>query len=344
MTGKIVPKKLAKGVDICATDKYFYIIRSDLNCYMKSTSFHSGEDLSIFKLHPACRDGDHYLGHKADLFYIIKGNSYRRVSNMNTDGDAVVYTLHPKCQGGDHYLSAYDNFYIIYQSRGVYRKTKNMHEDTDSVEYPLHAKCKDGLYYFGTTLYYYFLKPQDEWGFQYLRSTDFSKNENSESFSFHPSVISFLPGGLSITKGPAFGNWVCIKTISNDSDSPVQWEKKITKTIGYEKEKMSSLEHNWNVSATVSVESGALTAAIAKTQFSMTAEYGGSSVNTDRESWNEATQVEETVTITLQPKHKIYIWTYQLGLGKEPVLHCRDMRILNTSTPPTDNPLPPAAK
>ncbi|XP_069841170.1 uncharacterized protein [Dendropsophus ebraccatus] len=342
MSGKIVPQKLAKGVDICATDKYFYIVRSDLNCYMRSTNFNRGEDLVIYKLHPACRGGNHYLAHEDEFFYILKGNSYRRVTNMNTDSDAVVYTLHPKCQGGDYYLSAFNHFYIIYQSRGIYRKTKNLNKDEDSEEFPLHPSCKDGLYYFGIADHYYFVKPHDEWGIQYLKSTNFNTNDNPETFSFHPNVISFLPGGLGVTMGASFGNWVCIKTISNDSNTPIQWQKKITKTIGYEKEKMSSVESKWNVATTVSAETGGLTATIAKSQFSVTAEYGGCNVNTDRESWNQATQVEETITATLQPNQKIYVWTYQLGLGKEPVLHCRDMRILDNSKPPTNNPLPPA--
>lgn len=343
MSGKIVPKNLAKGVDFCGVGKYYYIVRSDLTCYMRSTNFHRGEDLEVFSLHPACRDGDHYLAHKDDLFYIIKGNSYRRVTNMNKDEESIIYTLHPNCQGGDHYLSAFDYFYIIYQKRGVYRRTKNMNKDEDSEEFTLHPNCRNGLYYFGTADYYYFVKPHDEWGIQYLRSTNFNTNENSETFSFHPSVINFLPGGLGVTKGSSYGEWSCIKTISNDSQTPVEWKKRVTKKIGFEKEKMSSVEHNWKVSSTISAETGGLTALIAKSQFSLTAEYGGSSVNTDKETWSEATEIEETITATLQPNKKIYIWMYQLGLGKEPVLHCRSMIILDTSNPPNDVPLPPAA-
>ncbi|KAM3916035.1 uncharacterized protein RB166_015408 [Leptodactylus fuscus] len=341
MVGKIVPKNKTKGVDFCGVDKYYYIVRSDLTCYMRSTNFNHGEDLEIFSLHPSCRDGDHYLAHKDDLFYIIKGNSYRRVSNMNTDDNAIVFTLHPNCQGGDHYLSSEDYFYIIYQNRGVYRRTKNMNKDEDSEEFPLHPNCKDGIYYFGVADSYYFVKPHDEWGIQYVRSTNFSKDTDSVTFSFHPSVINFLPGGVGITMGPSYGDWKCIKTISNDSETPVQWQNKITQRIGYEKEKMSSVEHNWKVNASVSVETGGLSALIAKSQFSLSAEYGGSSVNTNKETWSEATEIEETINVTVQPHHKIFIWTYQLGLGNEPILFCRDMRILDNPNPPTDVPLPP---
>ncbi|KAM4024252.1 uncharacterized protein ACNLHF_025182 isoform 1-T2 [Anomaloglossus baeobatrachus] len=342
MSGKIVPKNLAKGVDFCGVAEYYYIVRSDLGCYMRSTNFNKGEDLNVFSLHPACSGGDHYLAHEDDLFYIIKGTQYRRVKNMNTDEESIVYPLHKNCQGGDHYLSAFGHFYIIYQSRGIYHKTTNMCEDNDSIDHPLHPDCRNGLYYFGISDDYYFVKPHDEWGVQYLRCTDFSQNENSQTFSFHPSVIPFLPGGLGISKGSAYGEWACIKTISNDSQTPIEWKKSIRKKTGYEKEKMSSITHNWKVSTTASLETGALTKLICKSQFSLTAEYGGPSVNTEKETWSEATEIEETIAVTLQPHQKIYVWSYQLGLGKEPVLYCRDMKILDTSNPPTDVPLPPA--
>ncbi|KAM8934012.1 uncharacterized protein RCH25_004382 [Pelodytes ibericus] len=338
----IVPKKDAPGVDFCGVDKYYYIVRSDLSCYMRATNFNKGEDLDVFSLHPSCRNGDHYLAYEDDLFYIIKGNSYRRVSNMNKDEDAVVYTLHDNCRGGDHYLSAFGHFYIIFQSQGVYRKTTNMNTYEEGVEYTLHPDCKDGLYYFGTKNYYYFVKPYGEWGAQYYKCTNFHSNEEGETFSFHPSIINFLPGGLGITHGPSFGVWQCIKTISNDSMTEVTWTNKINKKVGYEKEKMSSMEHNWNVSATVSAETGGLSSLVTKTQFSLTASYGGSSVNTERENWNQTTETEETISLTLKPNEKVYVWQYELGLGKESVLFCRDMKFDDDPAPPTENPLPPA--
>ncbi|XP_077129194.1 uncharacterized protein LOC143784616 [Ranitomeya variabilis] len=342
MSGKIVPKNLAKGVDICGVNKYYYIIRSDLGCYMRSTNFHCGDDLEVFSLHPSCRGGDHYLAYKDDLFYIIKGDQYRRVTNLTTGADAIIYPLHPNCQGGDHYLSSFDYFYIIYQGRGVFRKTRNLCDDTDGTEYPLHPNCRNGLYYFGIADYNYFVKPHDKWGIQYVRSTNFNTNDNSETFSFHPNVIPFLPGGLSVSKGSAYGEWSCIETISNDSETPIEWKKSVTKKIGYEKEKMSSIEDNWKVWPTCSAETGGLASLIAQCQFSLTAEYGGSSVNTEKETWKEATEIEETIAVTLQPQKKMYIWSYQLGLGEEPVLHCRDMKLSDKADPPTEIPLPSA--
>ncbi|KAM9496554.1 uncharacterized protein Hap1MRO34_000175 [Clarias gariepinus] len=338
----ILTKSKAKGVDFCGVNDIYYIVRSDLRCYMRSTNFHEGSNLTVYSLHPACQGGDHYLAFDDSTFYIIKGNSYRRVSDMSRDSDAVVYNLHPNCQGGDHYLSAYGMFYIIFKSRGVYHKTSNMNMDSDAVEYPLHPNCKDGLYYWGTKSYTYFLKSKDQWGIQYHRTDDLSKDTSEGTFSIHPDVLSFLPGGLAETQGPAFGKWELIKTISNDSETPVTWEKKITRKVGYTKSKSSSIEHNWKISMGMTYQSGALTEAIAKYQFSLSAEYGGKSVNTENENWEEATEVAESVSLTLQPHKKMYFWQYKLGFGKEDVLFCRDMRFDDDPNPPNDIPLPAA--
>ncbi|XP_067265078.1 uncharacterized protein [Chanodichthys erythropterus] len=338
----IIPKSKAKGTDFCGVNDYYYIIRSDLGCYMQSSDYNKGLDLSIFSLHPACQDGDHYLGHEDGYFYIIKGNSYRRVTNLSTDSGAVVYSLHPNCRGGDHYLSAFGNFYIIFQGKGTYRRTTNMNQDLDAVEYSLHPNCRDGLYYWGLPNNYYFLKPVSKWGVEYYKGTDFSKDECTAVYSVHPDVLNFLPGGLSVTIGPSFGIWENIKTISNDSNTPVTWTKKITRRVGYNKEKMTQITHNWKIAASVSTESGALAALIAKMQFSFSAEYGGSHVSTEKESWNEMTEEEEQLSLQLKPNESVYLWQYKLGLGEEPVLFCRDLKIDDDPNPPTEVPLPPA--
>ncbi|KAI4895957.1 hypothetical protein NFI96_007840, partial [Prochilodus magdalenae] len=340
----ILPKNKAKGVDFCGVYSNYLIIRSDLGCYMFSTNFHRGEDLTVHSLHPSCRGGDHYLAFDDKTFYIIKGKSYRRVSDMTKDIDAVVNDLHPNCRGGDHYLSAYGNFYIIFQSRGVYRQTADLSKDSDAVEYTLHPNCKDGLYYWGTKSYIYLVKPKGQWGVEYHKTDNLNKDTKAETYSIHPDVLNFLPGGLAETQGPSFAKWELIKTIINDSETPINWEKKITLKVGYTKSKTSSIEHNWKVAISTTYTVGDLTLNLARCQFSMTAEYGGQSVNTENESWEEATETVETVNLTLQPRGKMYIWQYKLGFGKEDVLFCRDLRFDDDPKTPTDVPLPPANK
>ncbi|XP_048048329.1 uncharacterized protein LOC125269465 [Megalobrama amblycephala] len=350
----IIPKREAKGTDFCGAGGNIYIIRSDLGCYMKTSDLNNGSDISIFSLHPACQNGDHYIGDWAGYFYIIKGNNYRRVKNLTTDSDAEVHSLHPNCQGGDHYLSAnvqffpLGKFYIIFQEKGTYRATTNMNTDSDAEEHNLHPDCRNGLYYWSMTIpqmimsLLSFLKPVSEWGVEFCSSTDLSKDKFFGVYSVHPDVLNFLPGGLSVTKGPSFGTWENIKTISNDSDTPVTWTKKINKKVGWNKEKMTQITHNWKISASVSIGTGALAKLITNLQFSFSAEYGGSHVSTENESSNEMTEEEEQLSFELKPKESVYLWQYRMGLGEEPVLFCRDLKITNDPNPPTEVPLPPA--
>ncbi|XP_077095224.1 uncharacterized protein LOC143746880 [Siphateles boraxobius] len=338
----IIPRSKAKGTDICGMGKYYYIIRSDLDCYMKIGSINRGSDISIFSLHPAYKNEDHYIGGDS-YFFIIKGDSYRRVSDLTTDSDAgKEYSLHPNCRGGDHYFSTYGKFYIIFKEKGTYRITTNMNYDSDAVEYDLHPNCRNGLYYWGLSNDCFFLKPVSESGVEYYKGTDLSKDECVGVYSVHPDALNFLPGGLSVTKGPAFGIWESIKAITNDSNTPVTWQKKINKKVGYNKEKMSQITDNWKIATSTLTETGDLIELIVKLQFSFSAEYGGSNVSTENESWNEVTEEEEQLTFELKPNESLYLWQYKLGLGKDPVLFCCDLKMASDPKPPTEVPLPPA--
>uniref|UniRef100_A0A672MCD7 Uncharacterized protein n=1 Tax=Sinocyclocheilus grahami TaxID=75366 RepID=A0A672MCD7_SINGR len=309
----IIPKSKAKGTDICATDYYKYIIRSDLGCYMQTSDINKGSDISIFSLHPTCQNGDHYLGDWGSKFYIIKGKFYCRVTDLMTDSGAVVYSLHPNCQGGDHYFSDSGHFYIIFQEKGTFRMTTNMNQDTNAQEHTLPPNWKNNLYYWAVQDHFNFLKPVSDWGVEFCCAFSFQDN-CADVYSVHPDVLNFLPGGLSVTKGPTFGIWENIKTI-----------------------KLTAIH-----TASVSIESGELAKLIAKLQLSFSAEYGGSHVNTENESWNETTEVGELLKFELKPNERVYLWQYKLCLGEEPVLFCRDLTIDDEPNPPTEVPLPPA--
>uniref|UniRef100_A0A671LJY0 Uncharacterized LOC107653236 n=2 Tax=Sinocyclocheilus anshuiensis TaxID=1608454 RepID=A0A671LJY0_9TELE len=258
-----------------------------------------------------------------------------------TDSGAVVYSLHPNCQGGDHYFSDSGHFYIIFQEKGTFRMTTNMNQDTNAQEHTLPPNWKNNLYYWAVQDHFNFLKPVSDWGVEFCCAFSFQDN-CADVYSVHPDVLNFLPGGLSVTKGPTFGIWENIKTIKNDSNTQLTWEKKITKKVGYNKEKMTQITHNWKIAASVSIESGELAKLIAKLQLSFSAEYGGSHVNTENESWNETTEVGELLKFELKPNERVYLWQYKLCLGEEPVLFCRDLTIDDEPNPPTEVPLPPA--
>lgn len=351
MTG-IVPRGKTKGVDICGMQVYTYIIRSDLGCYMTIENLSKDPKISIAKLHPSCQNADHYVcDHLTCYFYIIKGKSFRKVTDLSTDDKAVVGELHPKFQGGDHYFSVSGSFFVIFKEKGICLTTKDLDKDSNTVEIKVHPNCNTGLYYWSTSddsVYKgyrpqlrYFLKPTLEWGVEYCETEELTK-EKPNVYSLHPDVVNFLPGGLSITQGPAIGRWEIIKTITNDSDSSMKWSQKIVKKVGYNKEKMKEIAHNWKIGASASIESGELAGLIAKVQFSLSAEYGGSHVSTVKENWDEATEVEENVEMVLEPDKSVYLWQYRLNLGDEPVLFCRDLYVDNDPNPPAKVPVAPA--
>ena len=334
---EIVPKsaKEARGIDFCATEDHYYIIRSDLGVYMRSENFNEGNDIEIYSLSLACQWGDHYLATE-DYFYIIKGNQYRKVDNMTEDKHAVVYSLHPNCRGGSHYYSAFGEYYIVFADGGFYRRVKNMNTDEDAVEYSIDQAFQDGLYFWGTTGHVYCLKQADEWGVTYHRSTNMNLDENPDTYSIHESVLNFLPGGIAQTTGKAFGYWHNIKYFLNETDAAVDWERSIIKTVGFNRSKMSSIENNWSIEMEAEFQSGPLIEAISKYQFSLKAKYGGKSVDTDQQQWSDTTEVSETLKLHIKPRSEMYVWQYQMGFGEEKNLFSPDLAITEDSNPPDE--------
>lgn len=312
----IVPKGELRGFDICGMNLHFYIIRSDLDCYMKTTDLKNGTNITISKLHPSCKDGDHYIGHTNNSIYIIKGDTYRRVKDLTTDSGSYYKKIHSSYQGGDHYFSTFGKFYVLFKKDGVYKTTSHLTSDSDEKQYELQPELSDGLYYWGRTFHFYVMKINSEWGPEYHKGSNFSKNSCDSIASVHPDVLNFFPGGLSITKGKTVGRWESLKTICNDSNTPLEWKNTVTRKVGYNKEKMTEITQNWKIAASVKGTATDLLGLIAKCQISLSAEYGGSEVNTTNESWNEVTEKEEELSLELQPNENVYLWQYRMEIGR----------------------------
>ena len=333
----IVPHSIAPGVDFCGDDSNNYIIRSDAGVYMRSDNLNKGSNIEVFNLHYSCKWGHHYLANDG-YFYIINDTKYRRVTNMTTDADSVVYSLHLNCQGGDHYLSMCGKFYIIYKDRGVYRRTTNMNKDEDAVEYHLHPSCRDGLYYWGCDEYAYVVKKTSHWGPQYHKTTNMDNNSDNIDHSFAMDVVKFLPGGLATTHGPAFGKWELLKSFENTSDETVDWSMQVSHRTGARRENLSSIEHDWNLKVSESI-SAIIPEIFVKYQLSLEASYGGKSVDTTTESWEEATTVREKVSVSVPFGKQVCFWQYKVGLGDKDILFCPKMKMTHSKDPPTAIPL-----
>ncbi|XP_057180361.1 uncharacterized protein LOC130547979 [Triplophysa rosa] len=336
MTG-IVPGSKMKGVDICGVRYNCYIIRADLGCYLKTTDLKHASNLTLHDLHHSCI-GDHYVGHINDSIYIIKDTSYRRVKNLSTDSGCEHKDIHPNYHNGDYYFSAMGKFYIVFKDDKIYKTTSKL-TSPDCQEHPLNDDYSDGLYYWGRSFHFYIMGTNEQWGVEFIKGSNFSSGNKDCFASVHKDILHFLPGGLSITTGPAFGRWESVKTLTNDTDAPVQFEKKIMKKVGYKKETMTKITHNWNVKLAGSAKMTELAMLIAKAQLSLSTEYGGSYMKTENESWNEETEEEEHISLELQPYSNVYLWQYSLGLGEDTMFFCRDITFSNDPDPPTEIPV-----
>ncbi|KAH1182112.1 hypothetical protein KIL84_009866 [Mauremys mutica] len=304
VNGSLVPHKDAPGTDVFCNRGGVFIVRSDLGCYLQTKELKTGTGIEIRRLHPACQGGDHYLSdmNNPPNIYIIKGDSYRVVKDLSTDAGATVRELHPSCRGGDHYM---------YRGRLL--------------------QIFVNVYELPSVYDIFFCVIFLERGVMH-QVYDLTTDEKGKDVPLKPE----LQKGSTTS-----ATWECIKTLHNDSDSPITWSDKVTCKVGYANQQMSSIEHNWSISAEMSLKAGALTKLITKCEFSLKAEYGGKIIHTKQEDWNEAREEEESIQVTLEPKKNLYIWQYRLCMGQEPVLFCRDIQFTKEHNPPDRIPLPP---
>lgn len=351
---------------------------------------HKGEEKkNIYPLHPNCSEGDHYMASMARIreeeeFFIIKGNKFRRVMDLTTDKSATTGTLHKKCQGGDFYLAAFVpkpprhslgqrtlweivddmvarrkvEYTIIFAENWKCVVVSDLRTAEGAREYELHDNCKGGLYYWSgarlmgqvQTSYYYLVKP-DRWGIQFHYTTNLCTDSNAGNLSFHPSVTNFLPGGMAVTMGRVFGVWELVKAIENKHRTvPIHWKQSIERKNGYKKQALHSVQHNWNLSASSSIEASAGVTAekifevSCKQQFSYSELYGGQVVDTTQEDWSEEHTVKEDIEVTIPPGESVYIWQYKLAFKKgQDALYCKQLQHTGSSVRPTSIPLPSTA-
>lgn len=135
-----------------------------------------------------------------------------------------------------------DGFFIIFQNQGEIRWVSDSRTDDGEKNIVLHPECRKGLYYFRISKLLTLIKVDEKWGAQFYLYNEM----NSAS-------LNFFPGDLSLTKGIACGGWECIKTLHNDSNSPITWSNKVTHKVGYAKQQMSSIEHSWSISTEMSL-------------------------------------------------------------------------------------------
>ncbi|KAA0721466.1 hypothetical protein E1301_Tti020358 [Triplophysa tibetana] len=332
----LVPGNKMKGVDICGIRYNCYIIRADLGYYLKTTDLKDASFLTLCDLHHSCV-GEHYVGHINDSIYIIKENSYRRVTNLTTDSGRERKPIHPNYHNGDYYFSAMGKFYIVFKDKNIYKKTSKL-TSPDCQEYPLNVDFSDGLYYWGRSFHFYMMRMTEEWGVEFIKASDFSSGNREWFASVHKDILDFLPGGLSVTKGPVVGTWEKVTSQNNDTCTPMHFERSVKKKVGYNKETVTKITHNWNVKLSATVKLNKLAALIANAQVSFETEYGGSFMKVEKKNWNEETEISEDISQDLPPYTHLHIWQYKLSLGEDTILFCPDLKYTYDENPPTEIP------
>ncbi len=267
-------------------------------------------------------------------FFVIKGDKFRRVVDLSEDTGAVTGTLHEKCQKGDFYLAAPGpTFLIIFAKNWKCTVVSDLKTAKGEKSFRLHDNCAEGLYYWASAdaenrIWYHLVKQDDTFGVQIHHTTDLRTDAHARDESFHNSVLNFVPGGVAITMGTAFGVWEPARQpIENTSNATITRVITVSTKIGRKEEIFHSVQHNWNVKASASteikggIELWKLTEATLKQQFSFEASYGGQLVDTTKEDWSEEHTEERKDTVTVEPGESVYFWRYTLGFKKGEIAH-----------------------
>ncbi|XP_077171080.1 uncharacterized protein LOC143826253 [Paroedura picta] len=330
----IASRAISPGTDIFTTRDGAFVVRSDLGCFLHTLDFCSAQDSKVWELHPACRGGDHYVGDpSSSAIYLLRGDTFLQVLDLSSAPPSGALPLHPSCQGGDHYTFCEGRFFVFFLSRGIVLSVADLATGSSAKEICLEPAFRDGLYYYGSGPSHLACVRMEAGRGLCCRVWPTAGHE--EVFSIHPDVLAFLPGGLAVLHGPAFGVWECLKLLSNATDLPMRSSHDITRKVGFSKKAVGP---NLSIAGSLNPESVAVS--LLQSQFSLPAIYGGLGLRTEQEVWEEVDEEEEPLRVILQPRQKLYWWQYCLGLGQEPVLFCRSLKVTRSPSPPTHVPLP----
>nr|XP_028558872.1 uncharacterized protein LOC114582217 isoform X1 [Podarcis muralis] len=326
LTAMVLQKEVPK-VHIFSTRAGDVILRPDLNCYLLLSGLPTSPCAELWPLHPSLRGSEHYFSSRwHNTIYVIRDNKLLETPNLHTEPSREPHRLHPSCCAGQHYFIVSGGSFGIILSPGTMTAVKDLTTgEPDPDTQPGHHQWSNE-------------KMGSHRSYLYWQLWD---NFSGEVFSFHPSVLNFLPGGLGLSKGDAFKAWELLNIFHNYSNIPVSRLQEVSRKVGCATEKLADVGRGWVAAALPdSPEPGSVAVALAKAQFALPTEYGGVGLNTEQEEWGEAREVETTLNFTLQPEDVAYVWQYQLGLGKEVILFCRDLEVTLGCDPPTKVPLP----
>lgn len=281
-------------------------------------------------------------------FVIIKGTYFTTVENLWSPESPVEWNeMSSLCQRGDHYMYTETAKFVIVQG-STYYMVPNLYSTTTDGYNILQDDMKNGLYYYGLGDNFCAIhertKDSIDLGTVYTK-TDRLSLEGTDYYVY-PDFLNFLPGGISLSFGTASPRWELLKTFTNSSATALQWSQEVSQKVGYNNTQFEQIEKNWEVSAEASISTsfsgGFLVKAAVEAQFSLSATFGGASLESHQQDWSNEHTLTESLAVEVEAGKSVYIWQYRLEFSESTtaVLYCRDVAITDSNTPPSLIPLP----
>ncbi|XP_077170519.1 uncharacterized protein LOC143825956 [Paroedura picta] len=228
----MVLNKKVPDIHIFSTRAGDVAVRPDLNCYLLLPSLPTSPCAELRPLHPSVGGGKHYFSSRwHDSVYVVTGNQFTEARDLSAGPSQPARNLHPSCCGGRHYFAVTGGFVVIL-SQGSWTAVKDLTtgEPVPGLS-PGHQWSQEKVGSIRSYLYWHL------WD-----------NFSGNFFTFHPNVLSFLPGGLGLAKGAAFGAWKLLTAVHNYSDLPVTKSHRLFRKVGLAKERLADVVDSWTAS------------------------------------------------------------------------------------------------
>lgn len=313
---KIVPHTANSKWDILRSRGWTYIVRNDLDnsYYMKLDGLNDSEP-EVSTLWSGMTGGLHFVGWYSDethYKYAIDGTQYWRVTNIESGPINSKTNLHKNYRDRDHYFERGGNWYGVdvhnskyWTNTGGYSKSgtkKDMRSDIISMN-PI-AMWANGDYYYVLTM--------DANGEPVVKRTTsiLDKKKSWTDQYLSAAMKNFLPGGTSNMHGSAQAEWVWVDGIINsNSDQPQEGTHTRKVSQGYDSTTTNSIEQHWSISETLKSEvSAGIGADMLKESMSLTAEFGGSEINTTSSTWSVCVEDDSTIPMSAPGRGRVDLY------------------------------------
>ena len=361
-----------KGYDIFAAGGYIYVVRTDIGYFLRARQLDGAATAKskIYPLNEALSNGDGYFGLNRISDNKLKGTRcvvrdsiYATYRNFGKTKGTFKRIGSDKAKNGEHYFAVgvrrgkkARRIYVIKNNKFYRFKSlgdKKPEKGYDGVKLtpeaqtdPNDSTSKDDIVAFwGQSKYIYMMK-NTEFGPLIYRTTDLRKPFSPVVSAPNDGVRNFLIGGLTAKQGgktsilwkSVSGAFPFCNTSSNTGSSVAAPKVSESITVGFVKGSTKSIEKNWSVTSTISVETGGIGALVASAHAELSTTFGGASVKTQSKEWS--TQNTTTINIDEGKQVKggqcIGYWQGQMYIN--------DKLVMTTGIYFTDDKNPPKEK